>query len=775
MEKTLYTRTPSEALIQRGRKLSDRLIKTIDPFPEGIEGRGIVTCAGGYTYFTNAWVLIRMLRHHGCKLPIQLWYLGPNELSYWMKRLVSGFDVECVDGTPLIRNNPYIQKGLIKAGWVLKSSAVARCPFAEVLFLDADNLPVRDPSFLFETPQYAATGAIFWPDSSVFTHPSVWRIFRVPAREEPEFESGQLMADKRINWEAVSLAEKINGRADVFYRLMWGDKDTFRFAWHKLGRTFAMTSFPPQALQAADSSADMLCQHDFAGDRLFQHRIMYKWDLFAPNPWIPGFFLENECRAFLEELKRRWNGRCGKRQVETRTMAAAAIDRELQRTLWLLKVPKNEAQKRIRQPVPWMELRFDRNGTLRKGASEDTGVFWDVSRLATGWELTLSAGDGPRLKLKRAGRGWQGNWVAGAYLGADTKMLALGDVYPHLKNRPGARISSSEAQKIRRHFKHVVHVCLSAAGIGDHIVGAYACAGLARTGVPVVLHSVHAAWLARVQERGLIISSDKPNQGAHNLCYDFECQLRYAVSRAQWYAGGLHPLLRPAKPRVDRAQRMKRLPFEHYVMVSPISTTPLREWPEIHWMRLAHLLREAGYEVVAVGKEQESERLQRIFNQTQVYRVTGHSAAWVMDAMLGAAAYVGGDSGLTHIAALLEVEAVAIHSQMEPEFLWPKNTVKSVVPNARCVFCRGQTERGWLDSCRKGCSALASVQPEAVLDAVLGVVKSAMLPSRSTLADSTNRLDARPRAGKVPKPVVSEHKETLPADNGVSIAAVRSP
>ena len=36
-------------------------------------------------------------------------------------------------------------------GWELKPFALLNSPFQEVLLLDADNVPVVDPAFLFET------------------------------------------------------------------------------------------------------------------------------------------------------------------------------------------------------------------------------------------------------------------------------------------------------------------------------------------------------------------------------------------------------------------------------------------------------------------------------------------------------------------------------------------------------------------------------------------------------------------------------------------------
>ena len=41
----------------------------------GYEGRGVVIAGGGDKYFASLYVTIRALRHVGCQLPIQVWYL----------------------------------------------------------------------------------------------------------------------------------------------------------------------------------------------------------------------------------------------------------------------------------------------------------------------------------------------------------------------------------------------------------------------------------------------------------------------------------------------------------------------------------------------------------------------------------------------------------------------------------------------------------------------------------------------------------------------------
>jgi len=48
--------------------------------------------------------------------------------------------------------------------FVGKVAALLHCSFQEVLLLDADNLPLADPTYLFDDPLYRQRGNLFWPD-----------------------------------------------------------------------------------------------------------------------------------------------------------------------------------------------------------------------------------------------------------------------------------------------------------------------------------------------------------------------------------------------------------------------------------------------------------------------------------------------------------------------------------------------------------------------------------------------------------------------------------
>src|SRR5258707_11071440 len=134
-----------------GSSLQERLT-TLQPFPAGcFAGRGIVICVGGVRIFTCAWVLLHVLRRTlNCKLPIELWHIGPEELPPGMIRLLEPFDVRVVDAATVFADHP----ARIVDGWQLKPYALMHSGFAEVLLLDADQVPVRDPVEVFGWPEY---------------------------------------------------------------------------------------------------------------------------------------------------------------------------------------------------------------------------------------------------------------------------------------------------------------------------------------------------------------------------------------------------------------------------------------------------------------------------------------------------------------------------------------------------------------------------------------------------------------------------------------------
>lgn len=218
---------------------AEKFLAALPAYPhERYKGRGVVIAGGGERFFPSLYVAIRALRHVGCRLPIQVWYLGRNhEMPAKLQAILAPFEVECVDADKMRRRYPARRLG----GWELKVFAALHSPFEEILSLDADCYPCRNPEFLFELQEYRARGAIFWPDMVADDPLLAWSAFGVPdPRRQGSIESGQFVLNKRLCWEPLNLTWFYNDHSDYYYRYGYGDKHTFEVAWTRCARPFVM-------------------------------------------------------------------------------------------------------------------------------------------------------------------------------------------------------------------------------------------------------------------------------------------------------------------------------------------------------------------------------------------------------------------------------------------------------------------------------------------------------------------------------------------------------
>ena len=376
------------------KALARQFIDELPPYPsDQHHGRGIVICAGGHRLFTNGYVCVNQLREHGCQLPIEFWHFA-DEVDDAMRDLVADFGVHCVNA------DEYRERcGLrIMNGWELKAQAILRTGFQEVLLLDADNVAVRDPSYLFDVEPYRRCGAVFWPDyGQLGPEREIWDVFETAAADhagEHEFESGQLLIDKARSWRPLVLAAWMNEHSDYYYHFIHGDKCTFELAWKRLRHPYFLT---PTLIHSLDAT---MCQHcPVDGQRLFQHRNMDKWSLDGSNRRIADFWGEDRCREFLADLRRVWSGRPFVVRVpsdsEARNLTAAL-----------------EGQTLLYRRVGYDErpLTFQSEGIVGEGAG-DMERFWGINRLDGQLVLTL-VGERPTCHLRRTAEGvWKGAWL----------------------------------------------------------------------------------------------------------------------------------------------------------------------------------------------------------------------------------------------------------------------------------------------------------------------------------------------------------------------------
>jgi alpha 1,3-mannosyltransferase len=184
-------------------------------------GRGIVFSAGDHQapFLLTS---IPTLRQLGCDLPIEVMYLGDDDLSEDFRT-----DLESLSGVITRDLSQMVNdKGWKLAGWAGKPFAILFSSFREVIFIDADSLFFQTPEVLFDDPSYLETGALFFRDRLMMPElKKKWlqKVLPKPISKkatQSRFwtgesghmqESGVVVVDKCKHFVALLLVTRMNG------------------------------------------------------------------------------------------------------------------------------------------------------------------------------------------------------------------------------------------------------------------------------------------------------------------------------------------------------------------------------------------------------------------------------------------------------------------------------------------------------------------------------------------------------------------------------------
>jgi hypothetical protein len=189
----------------------------------------------------------------------------------------------------------------------------------------------------------------------------------------------------------------MNEHSDFYYAHFYGDKDTFRLAWHRAGRAFARVPHPVRNL----GSSDVIVQHDFEGRVLFQHRNGDKWSVTREPKHVPGLLYEDVCRELLAELKARWRPPVRRLPAEFTQAERAAYEEVCAVRSFEYRLEGHGAR--------LLELRPDFNVGHGAALME---VAWMVEEDKEGEAvLSIRNANAPTCFLRRAPDGaWEGRW-----------------------------------------------------------------------------------------------------------------------------------------------------------------------------------------------------------------------------------------------------------------------------------------------------------------------------------------------------------------------------
>lgn len=275
--------------------LEDIVSKTYTP-PKFKRERGIIIGTGGAKFFSCAFASFYTLKKLKCSIPIEFWYLGDYEMDDKMKEVCNMYNITHVNAETFCKENNIDLR--ILSGWELKSIATLFSDFKEVMYLDADNIPAVDPTYLFNDTRYKELGSIFWPDlpSSERVEwlvPLCWHNVNLEYRAEVDFESGQFLINKEKCYKELYTSFWINQHSDWFYKFVYGDKSTFHLAWRKCNTDYCIPERP------AGWEYPCILQYDLDGKLVFQHACQGK-ELIYTGTNLSGIINGN----FINEAKR---------------------------------------------------------------------------------------------------------------------------------------------------------------------------------------------------------------------------------------------------------------------------------------------------------------------------------------------------------------------------------------------------------------------------------------------------------------------------------------
>jgi len=216
-------------------------------------GRGIVLATGNW-HFRFARHCILSMRLVGSKLPIQVFYAGPDDLSVENRNIL-----RAIPGVEVIDLSEFVDiKEAEVNGWAVKPFSMLASNFAEMIFVDADALFFQPPEVMFEFERYKRTGAVFFRDRTIgwgmtetlefmktfLPNPSEYaktegRVLNLKSLHEGE--SGVIVYDKRAAFHGLLATCKMNANPwrEVMYKVIHGDKESYWFSQELLELPYA--------------------------------------------------------------------------------------------------------------------------------------------------------------------------------------------------------------------------------------------------------------------------------------------------------------------------------------------------------------------------------------------------------------------------------------------------------------------------------------------------------------------------------------------------------
>lgn len=292
----------ADEMLQPMQTAHDGFVKEIrkswtgHPYIVGTDG--IVSAAGG-TYMPTFVVTLRILRRTGCQLPVELFVKDPTEYDpYICETILPALNAKCIILSEImtLNHDPTKNTRVTIEHFQIKSFALLFSSFDNTIWLDADNLPLHDPTPLLSSKPFTSTGLLTWPDFWASTiSPTYFNISRqpdFPTNTRASTEAGMLLVSKRTHFPTLLLATYYNYHGPSHYYTLLsqgapgeGDKDTFLPAASALSNPFHTVSEPVADLGRPHYPDDEDADDDIVGSAMLQADPIEDYELTRRGKW----------------------------------------------------------------------------------------------------------------------------------------------------------------------------------------------------------------------------------------------------------------------------------------------------------------------------------------------------------------------------------------------------------------------------------------------------------------------------------------------------------
>jgi len=145
------------------------------------------------------------------------------------------------------------------------------------------------------------------------------------------------------------------------------------------------------------------------------------------------------------------------------------------------------------------------------------------------------------------------------------------------------------------------------------------------------------------------------------------------------------------------------------------TTWPSKHWPDDSWLELGKLLKEKGEAIyLPWATDQEKDRAEWLAKELNVPVLPKLSLTEVAELMLKVKAVVGVDTGLTHLAALLDVRSIGVYGSTDVGLTGALGlNHKNLSANYECSPCMNKVCKVLDENNKQPC--FDSITPESIL------------------------------------------------------------